>query len=90
MKPRQGWRSSAAEFLVPKRRSWSIPAIARESWLNPAEPEPVLWYEKVSRPAGEGTGFANSRSPVGHSRSIAVTWSRLRIRAYIFIALSRL
>src|SRR5207248_5164085 len=29
-------------------------------------------------------------APARHSRSIAATWSRVRMRAYIFIALSRL
>jgi hypothetical protein len=30
------------------------------------------------------------RVPTPHSRSIAATWSRVRMRAYIFIALLRL
>jgi hypothetical protein len=35
-------------------------------------------------------GSPHGTSPSVHSRSIAATWSRLRMRAYIFIALSRL
>ena len=48
--------------------------------------------DNLAMNGGGGLGDPTNvpRKMTRHSRSIAATWSRLRMRAYIFIALSRL
>jgi hypothetical protein len=89
-------REPAAARLVPgpnlrrrvigRVRLLEAPDGWRQRGLPPGERQAALFHRSAARDGGT----LESRAVPRQSRGIAATWSRCRIRAYIFTALSRL
>jgi hypothetical protein len=83
-----GWRKSKPDRLAwpDVNRSQQRPAVRPRRTAIPGMPSRTEYPDLFCTPALR-VQFCTNRVVTAHSRSIAATWSRHRMRAQIFIAL---